>query len=469
MRHSFKLLLSVLLFIMIRPMGPIQAQDTFTLLKSDTTTSTFKKKPWYIPLAEVTAINVLVNRFDVYYLKADWAKISLSSWKTNLKRGFAPDGDAFINNFFMHPVHGSMYFNTARSAGYNFWASSAYTLTGSLMWEFLGETYAASEIDVNTTLQGGMFLGEVAHRLSKALLRDNQVRPHKFFRNAAATVLNPMGQINRWMYDDVRESFMSDDEPAIPIRSQLSFGLTIPTVEFDRVDALASAYVYYAMLYGDIFDTSDGFRPFDSFVLRSWVDFGASAAPKVFYLNITSRAPLYAKRITDNSVFSISQHYDYLDNQAFTIGVTGLTLDYTLRQNYKSWGFVGSINAGIIPFGSSSSTVLDEINTGETDINREYVYGRGLLGKFEYMIYHKSFGRLTVTTNQWYINTENFVEGTELSAINQVNYYFPIKLGLDVGISALNYDRTASYQDIEGFEDINESYNEIKLHVTKTF
>jgi len=53
-------------------------------------------------------------------------------------------------------------------------------------------------------------------------------------------------------------------------------------------------------------------------------------------------------------VFSISQHYDYEDNQAFKIGMTGVTADYTLRKNYSKWGFVGSANLGIIPFGISA-------------------------------------------------------------------------------------------------------------------
>jgi len=432
----------------------------------------FNKKKWYVPLAEVTALNVLVNRFDVYALNADWARITFSSWKTNLKRGFASDGDNFVNNFLAHPIHGSLYFNSARSLGYSFWESSAYTLGGSLMWEFLGETYAASEIDVNTTVQGGMYLGEMTHRISKVLLRNGKHRPNKFLRTAAAVALNPMGQFNRWLYKDVNDYFYTEDQEESIIKSQLSLGVSIPTREFDRIDALSTLHINYSLMYGNIFDRSkDGFKPFDSFVLRSWLDIGTSDSPKPYYLNIVSQAAWYKKSLGANNVLSVSQHYEYIENQAFKVGTTGITVDYSLRHNYVNWGFVGTANLGIIPFGSSSSTVVEALNLTEEDgeLNLEYVYGRGYLYKLNYLIYHTRLGRLTSSYSFWYLNTENHVQGIENTNLLQFKYYYPVTKDYSLSIEFFKYGRVASYVDIPEFENIKEDYEEIKVSVTRTF
>lgn len=430
-----------------------------------------KKKKWFVPLAEVTALNVIVNRYDVWIQDADWARVSFSSWKNNFKRGFKSDPDKFINNFLLHPIHGSLYYNSARSLGYNFWESAGFTLGGSLMWEFLGETYAPSEIDINTTVQGGMYLGEMGNRISKSLLRDNKRRPNKVLRNIAATALNPMGQFNRWCYDDVKNSFYSDKVEETAIRSQLSLGVSIPTKEFDRINALTTLHANYSMLYGDLFKPSSSFKPFDFFVLRSWIDIGTSDEIKPVYINIVSHAAWFRKQITDNSVFSVSQHYDYVDNQAFKIGMTGVTADYTLRQNYGKWGFVGSANLGIIPFGSSSSTVVDaiEFGVGEEEFNAEYVYGRGFVSNLEYMIYHSKLGRITSTYSYWHLNTEDYAQGVEKSSILQFRYYCSISKDYSVGVEFLQYGRNAKYDDIPEFEDIREDYEEIKIFVSTTF
>lgn len=50
-----------------------------------------------------------------------------------LKHGFVWDNDAMGTNMFMHPYHGSLYFNSARSNGYNFWQSGFFAFGGSFM------------------------------------------------------------------------------------------------------------------------------------------------------------------------------------------------------------------------------------------------------------------------------------------------------------------------------------------------
>ena len=47
------------------------------------------------------------------------------SWWANLQSGFNWDDDVFGVNQVAHPYHGSLYFNAARSSGYDFWGSTS--------------------------------------------------------------------------------------------------------------------------------------------------------------------------------------------------------------------------------------------------------------------------------------------------------------------------------------------------------
>lgn len=84
------------------------------------------------------------------------------------------DNDQFSTNQFAHPYHGSLYFNSARTHGLNFWESCPYVLGGSLMWEFWGENEPAAINDVFSTTFGGIAIGEVLYRTSALALDDSQ-------------------------------------------------------------------------------------------------------------------------------------------------------------------------------------------------------------------------------------------------------------------------------------------------------
>ena len=68
----------------------------------------------------------------------NWANVTADTWWSNINHGWEYDGDAFLTNYFAHPYHGSLYFNTGRANGYDFWESTAWALTGSALWEYFG-------------------------------------------------------------------------------------------------------------------------------------------------------------------------------------------------------------------------------------------------------------------------------------------------------------------------------------------
>jgi hypothetical protein len=95
----------------------------------------FKRSAGLLLLAEVVPWTV-----DRYMRHMDYATISLQTLGHNIKPGsWTWDGDGFITNQFGHPYHGSLFYNSFRSNGYNFWQSSLAAFTGSLLWEIAAE------------------------------------------------------------------------------------------------------------------------------------------------------------------------------------------------------------------------------------------------------------------------------------------------------------------------------------------
>ena len=128
------------------------------------------RRRFFTAASEVALLELIPWAFDRYIGRYDFAYISMDTVRENFRRGFGYDPDTFEVNQSSHPYHGSLFFNAARENGYGFWESSAFTLAGSLVWEYFMENTRPSQNDlVNTTL-GGMARGEVAHRLSNMII-----------------------------------------------------------------------------------------------------------------------------------------------------------------------------------------------------------------------------------------------------------------------------------------------------------
>lgn len=91
------------------------------------------KKKYLQAGIQVFGLNMGLWAFDRYLLKGDYAYINLHTVKDNFRKGFIWDNDNMGTNMFFHPYHGSLYFNSARSSGFNFWQSGLYAIGGSAM------------------------------------------------------------------------------------------------------------------------------------------------------------------------------------------------------------------------------------------------------------------------------------------------------------------------------------------------
>lgn len=425
-----------------------------------------------VSAAEVLSTNILVNRYDAYIRDLDWAKVTPQHWYDNLHNGFDTDGDAFTTNLFFHPYHGSLFFNSARANGNSFWGSIPYVLAGSWTWEYFGETYPPSEIDWNTTTLGGIFLGEITHRLTAHLLRDDKLREYRVLRNVGATLLNPMAQINGLFYNSTQESYRSPSLRKFPVKSQLSTGIS--HILNHKNDSLPKSYLHinYSLIYGDLFSNSDQYHPFDFFILRAWIDINSVKDSEKNYFSLTSHAPLWRFSKTDQHTFSVSSHYAFIHNPIFKIGALSLTADYHINIVQDNYSLISGIKGGPILFGSANSEVVQVIELFEEDDGeflRDYVYGRGLLIEWELLAVTKKNGRFIGSFNNWLIFTQRDTPGTERNAILKVEYYFPIVRNWSLGIEFFHYQRHANYDELVEFQNISNSYSEVKILSTFTF
>ena len=295
------------------------------LVFADSTMALPVKKRYWQAAAEATGINIGVQLFDRYALKSDFAQTTLRTLKRNFTDGMVWDNDFFITNLFAHPYHGNLYFNAARSNGLTFWESVPYALGGSAMWEFLGETEPPAINDIIATSMGGMAIGEMTHRLRLTVLDDRDRGISRFFREAAATIVNPIQGLHRIFSGDAwrirRDHYRYHDFQKIPVDMSFSVGWRYLADDGALFRGIHAPYVNMTLTYGTSVDGDKHTTPYDFFDLEANAAFGGGQ-PFVNTLNIVGR--LWSTPILDEKdmagEFGIYQHFNYYDAEPIEDG-----------------------------------------------------------------------------------------------------------------------------------------------------
>jgi hypothetical protein len=278
-----------------------------------------KKHPWWA-LAEVTGINVGVQLFDRYVTREDFAQTTLRTIRQNFERGMVWDNDYFHMNMFMHPYHGNLYFNAARTNGLTYWESAPYALFGSAMWEFFGEADPPAINDIFATTCGGMAIGEMTHRLSRTVLDDRARGFRRFLREAAAAIINPIQGLHRIISGDawrVKSShYRYHDFRQIPIDASVSIGWRYLADDGALFRGVHAPFVNLTLTYGTSVDGESHKTPYDFFDIETSIAFGGGQ-PLVNTLSIVGR--LWSTPILDKKdmagEFGIYQHYNYYNSK----------------------------------------------------------------------------------------------------------------------------------------------------------
>jgi hypothetical protein len=103
-----------------------------------------KKNAWEAGLRNFS-LNMGIWGFNRFIMNESFARINIHTIKKNLSHPFVWDNDMMGTNMFLHPYHGNLYFNSARSQGFNYWKSGLFAFSGSAMWELFLENFRSGK------------------------------------------------------------------------------------------------------------------------------------------------------------------------------------------------------------------------------------------------------------------------------------------------------------------------------------
>ena len=222
------------------------------------------------------------------------------------------DNDAMGTNMFMHPYHGSLYFNSARSNGYNFWQSGLFAFGGSFMWEMFMENEYPSTNDIIATPIGGMALGEVTYRVSDLILDDRKTGWSRFGLEFAGFLVSPMRGLTRIINGDAwKRRSTSGKQFGVPdVSVDVSLGIRTLELKDEILDKGVGLASEINVEYGDRFDAEDT-KPYDYFSIQANLNWQKDQ-PVLGQINIVGR--LVAKELVNNKKHYLSPvSYTHLD------------------------------------------------------------------------------------------------------------------------------------------------------------
>ena len=326
-----------------------------------------ERKPDYlIPIADILAFELLLNRFDYYVIDRATFGVTASSIRHNLQTKWVIDNDPFSTNQFEHPYQGATLFGFARSAGIDYWRSMGYSLGGSALWEIAGETTPPSVNDLVSTGIGGTFLGEPMFRMASLLLEKGDNIP-PFWRELGAAAISPSLGFNRLVFGDRFRAIFASHDPAYFMR--VGVGTSYNHLAAARDEAGEEPKEFNAdfqMAYG--LPGKSGYtytRPFDYF------DFQFTATNRNFFENILSRGMLVGKDFRSGArthgIWGLYGSYDYFSPRTFRVSNTAFSLGTTREDWPTSTIALQSTALAGVGYGSASTIH----GTGE----RNYHYG----------------------------------------------------------------------------------------------
>ena len=411
--------------------GTWEEQRKSFIAKDSTMALTMEKRYWRAA-AEVTGINVGVQLFDRYIIHSDFAQTTLNSIWHNFETGFVWDNDFFITNLFLHPYHGNLYFNAARTNGLTFWESAPYALGGSLMWELFGETEPPAINDIIATSCGGMAIGEMTHRLSLTLLDDRDRGFSRFLREAAAAIVNPIQGLHRITSGDAwrirHDHYRYHDYSKIPIEGSVSLGWRYLADDGALFRGIHAPTVNLTLMYGIPVDGERHTTPYDFFDIEMNMAFGGGQPP-INQLSILGR--LWSTPILDKKgmagEFGIYQHFNYYDSKPIEDGSELTPYRFSEAAGFGP-GFIFSLPKTGALSKLEQRIFLSGILLGGTKsdyfnvIERDYNMGSGFSLKSRTQLDFGQFGRIMLNVKYLRIYTwkgyedidlQPFIDGTE--------------------------------------------------------
>jgi len=416
-------------------------------------------KRFFTAAGEVALLEVGPWAFNRYVTKEDFAYISFDTIKTNFKNGFDYDSDTFTINQSAHPYHGSLFFTAARSNGYGYWESGAFTLVGSLLWECCMENTQPSVNDVVNTTLGGMTRGEISHRVA-TMIRDNSASGSgRLWRELGAAVFDPVGAFTRLLYGDATREFANPDD-RFPSRFTLA-----GDIGYRNVDGTAHPNQWilsFSGFYGDPF-AGEIQHPFDSF----WVGIDLNQPGGALVSRIEERGVLKGWELTDSSdavrhIVGLSQEYEYFNNESQVFGAqifgAGILSRYQLGPRLQAMTDVGLI---VLPLAGIQTTDFADPKSGRT-----YDYASGAGFRAAARLFREGREIVGVGYGFAWAHTVNGSSNNSTLQYYRGSLRLPLKGPVGVGAGYSWYSRKTTYS---GFFEGRQTQSEWRVFVDLAF
>jgi len=401
---------------------------------------------WGRPLGEMLIFNTGLWAYNRYYKGYSWARINPSSMISNIGSDWEWDADQFHINQFGHPYQGAMYYSSARYHGHDVYVSTAYTMVGSLQWEYFMETEKPSYNDVVTTTLGGAMLGEITYRLSNAMLDPHSSGIERVAREVGATAVNPVNGLNRLISGETFRTTTIRTHPRLnrdDLVLRLSSGGVLPGFnsandeERTSRHTLPRANTEFLVMYGDQFNSTS---PYDYFILNLGLN-----VVKQPVSTVSARAQIASWEIYSSGrqkgILLVGQNFDYLENGVYKLGVSGLGVGYAhIRKWGKNWFHSLHTEVGAIPLGGVSTEYFRVANRDYNLGGGAYSYSLLIFGQYD--VWHTAF-----VSDRFWLRTRSGAKGDEFIGNFRWELAHQVVNALGVALSVGAYDRMAKTRD----------------------
>ncbi len=376
--------------------------------------------------AGVAAVNWVTWGYNWYIQRWPWARVDLKSWELNLRQGVAWDDDAYRDNQFLHPYHGSLYHNSARASGFGFWGSVPFVAAGSATWEFFGENIIASANDLINTTLGGVALGEVTFRLSRMLGGGGGARHSHFGRQVGAFVLSPIASAQGLLNPQggsQNGAAVSAEQPAVLALGQRS----------------SHPFLELSVPFGNPF-VEGPLRPYDAFDFRLLISPGGGEL--IQRLEISG---LLARSVSgppeSRLAVGVYQHYGYENLANFKFGGQSVSAALMFQQSLgsRSWLNLSTHAEGILLGGISSDQGFNW--------RRDYDLGPGVGTRIGAAWVRDGREWLRFDGRLWWLHSIHGSDGNHLASSLRVAASLPLVSGIGAGGDMTVTTRHSVYPD----------------------
>ena len=364
-------------------------------------------------MLDIVAVQLGYMAFNRFALGAQYAYVTLDSWKHNLSfKNYEFDNDILFLNQVGHPYQGSTAWNAARANGLSFWLSLPYPLLESYLWETFAEVEPPSVNDMITTPTGGILLGEMLHRLH-FVVADGDGGPASVLARILAFALSPMDGFTEWTTPgrprDVRKYPPWYGRLTLGL---LGFGSTRTTtlgVETSAKPDRQSVEAGFRVTYGHPGDSRWTYElPFDYFDFEFQLAAGRGGVALNMLLSAWLGGWTIGSADSVGGLLGFFGGYDFLTPGPLQVSTTNFGLGSVVQARLAGKLYLqGALVLSAVPWGAAG-----RLPQG-VELKRNYQYGLGQQAILELRLVSQGLGEVRLWARNYNINAAYTHEGWE--------------------------------------------------------